>query len=190
MQNHGGYLDEYENFSPEVNIEGYTREYPDVDNYLSLMKKTDDSLKYLIDYFATVEEPTMIVIFGDHQPTVDEAFITELYNKEPTEMTLEDIDKRYVTPYLIWTNYDSEIQPIGDISSNYLGSYILKAANVKMSNYNEFQLEMSEKLPILNANIVNNTSNENLELLNTYKYLEYNYIFDRKNRLDELYKIN
>ena len=37
--------------------------------YLSLVKQTDPALQGLIDYFSQADEDTMIVFFGDHQPT-------------------------------------------------------------------------------------------------------------------------
>ena len=46
--------------------EGYTDD--SVDRYLSLSKETDDALEYLIEYFKDYDEPTIIVMFGDHYP--------------------------------------------------------------------------------------------------------------------------
>lgn len=43
--------------------------YPKVDQYLSLIKKSDTALQELIEYYSQVDEPTIICIFGDHQPS-------------------------------------------------------------------------------------------------------------------------
>ena len=40
----------------------------------AIMRKTDDALKELIDYYSKVDEPTMIVLFGDHQGKLPTAF--------------------------------------------------------------------------------------------------------------------
>ena len=38
-----------------------------VEQYLSLMRKSDDALKELITYFKKSDEPAIILVFGDHQ---------------------------------------------------------------------------------------------------------------------------
>ena len=48
MQNHGGYEGEYDNFEQEVWLTGqYEGQYPKTDQYLSLMKKSDEAFRYL-----------------------------------------------------------------------------------------------------------------------------------------------
>ena len=42
MQNHGGYTDEYENFTSDVYVEEF--ESPALNQYLSLMKISDEEL--------------------------------------------------------------------------------------------------------------------------------------------------
>ena len=51
------------------------------EQYLALMRKSDDALKELIDYYSQVKEPTMIVLFGDHQGKLTTAFYEQLFGK-------------------------------------------------------------------------------------------------------------
>lgn len=75
MQNHGGYEETHDNFNQEVWLTGELEgKFPKTDQYLSLMKESDEALEYLISYFEECEEPTMIVLFGDHQPSVEDEF--------------------------------------------------------------------------------------------------------------------
>ena len=69
-QNHGPY-----SFDKETDLDYLKRKpeytgglYNIINNYLSGIKKTDDALKKLTDYFSEQEEPTVIVLFGDHNP--------------------------------------------------------------------------------------------------------------------------
>ena len=41
--------------------------YPKAEQYLTLANKTDEAFKKLIDYFSAQTEPTILVMFGDHQ---------------------------------------------------------------------------------------------------------------------------
>ena len=66
IQNHGGYEDE--DYETTVQVNEVPGEYPQAEQYLSLTKKSDEALEYLIDYFSQQEEPVVILFFGDHWP--------------------------------------------------------------------------------------------------------------------------
>lgn len=63
----------------------------------------------------------MIVMFGVIQAAVETEFYEKLYGKSLKELTPEEADKQYVTPLIIWTNYEMEKPELDRISSNYLG---------------------------------------------------------------------
>ena len=64
MQNHSGYTNRY--FQADINCNGYDSD--EADQYFSLLKLSDEAISYLIRYFQQVDEPTMIIMFGDHSP--------------------------------------------------------------------------------------------------------------------------
>ena len=66
MQNHGGYTDVYPNFENDIQAQ-YNSDA--LNQYLSLIHKTDAALEDLVSYFSKVDEKTVIVFFGDHQPS-------------------------------------------------------------------------------------------------------------------------
>ena len=53
-------------------------EYPLAETYLSLARESDSAFKELLEYFEKVDEPTMIVMFGDHWPKIEEEFMAKL----------------------------------------------------------------------------------------------------------------
>lgn len=65
MQNHSSYSEEFDNFTPDITVTDSKSKT--LNNYLSLMKLSDEALEYLFDYFSSVDEDTIIVFFGDHQ---------------------------------------------------------------------------------------------------------------------------
>ena len=67
MQNHSSYSEEYDNFHPDITVEGTSSKI--LPNYLSLIKLSDQALENLIEYFSKADEDTVIVFFGDHQPS-------------------------------------------------------------------------------------------------------------------------
>ena len=150
MQNHGGYDVLYEDFRQEVYLTGEARgKYPKADQYLSLMKESDEAFRELLEYFKECEEPTMILLFGDHQPGVEDEFFDEIAGKASSQMSAPEQLVWYQTPFIIWTNYGQPYQDLGDLGAVYLSSYLLKLAGLRLTPYHQFLLEMAESLPVV-----------------------------------------
>lgn len=198
IQNHGGYNESNNNgYEPSVKL-NYDTEYPLAETYLSLAKESDKAFQNLIEYFEKVEEPTMIVMFGDHWPQIETGFQSEAAGKDIGNMGLEERQKLYQTPYVIWTNYESETVE-EDISSNYLGSYVMKLAGVELPEYNQFLVQLKEKLPIIGMGTVCDSAgkwyetqklpDEYQKLLSEYQELIYNAQFEKKDIRENLFRV-
>lgn len=150
MQNHGGYEGTYDNFEQEVWLTGeYEGKYPKTDQYLSLMKRSDQAFQYLVEYFSRIDEPTMIVMFGDHQPSVEDEFYDDIAGMPSSEITVQEHLMWYETPFIIWTNYSMPSEDMGRLGAVYLSSEVLWRANLEMTPYNRFLLVMKEDLPVV-----------------------------------------
>lgn len=198
MQNHGGYEHGADNFQEEIHVMGELAGYEQTDRYLSLMRKSDEAFAYLLDYFSNVQEPTMIVMFGDHQAAVETEFYEGLYGKPLSELTPEEADRRYITPLIIWTNYETQSGQIDKISANYLGSLILDMANLKLTPYNQVLMQTWEEIPAFGKNgyymkdgsyVTWSSETEEPEQMRRYHLMEYNAVADRGNRKDSLFLI-
>ena len=198
MQNHGGYDESFPEFQEEIEATGDVAGFSETNRYLSLMKKSDEAFEYLLDYFSKVEEPTMIVLFGDHQASIETEFYEKLYGKSMKELTPEEADLQYVTPLIIWTNYAIEDVELEKISTNYLGAEILNLANLDLTAYDRLRLSLREEVPVLSKNgyyMADGTytawskNMEKPERLQQYQILEYNAVADRKKRADSLFTL-
>ena len=150
MQNHGGYEGTYDNFEQEVWLTGeYEGKYPKTDQYLSLMKRSDQAFQYLVEYFSRIDEPTMIVMFGDHQPSVEDEFYDDIAGMPSSEVPVQEHLMWYETPFIIWTNYSMPSEDMGRLGAVYLSSEVLWRANLEMTPYNRFLLAMKEDLPVV-----------------------------------------
>ena len=200
MQNHGGYTTQCDNFNQNIYVTSSENEYPKVNQYLSLVKKSDTAFKKLIEYFKKVQEPTVICVFGDHQPNVEPEFVSELLGvKSLSNLTVEQEQKRHITPFYIWANYDIKEKNIESISANYLSSLVLKTAGVKLTDYNEYLLKLRKTLPVINS--VGYIDKQGsyykwsdvspyTELLSEYEQIQYNGIFDKENLKTETFFID
>ena len=200
MQNHGGYTTKFDNFNEEIYLTSTETEYVKANRYLSLVKKSDEAFKELVDYFKTVSEPTVICMFGDHQPSVETSFIAETLGvKDLSGLTLEQEQKRHVTPFIIWANYDIQEETIDKMSSNYLSSYVLKVAGVKLTEYNRYLLNLYKQLPVIDTvgyiDAENNYYNwqsqsKYSEILSEYEKIQYNNIFDSENKSIDIFYLD
>lgn len=139
VQNHSTYEYAGEDFETDVHITKPEGEYPRANQYLSLVKDSDEALEELISYFENVDEKTIIVFFGDHQPNVESELIDLLAPQR--DVFVNSYLTRFQTPYLIWSNYDIEKETkygIGVTSANYLGLKTLECAGIPLSR--EYQM--------------------------------------------------
>lgn len=202
MQNHGGYEGSYDNFQQEVWLTGeYEGKYPKTDQYLSLMKKSDEAFQYLLEYFSGVEEPTMIVMFGDHQPSVEDEFYDDLAGMPSADVPQPDHLMWYETPFIIWTNYHMPSETMGRLGAVYLSSEVFDRANLSMTPYNRFLLEMEKELPVIHPlgcfdhagnyyswNKAGSPGSPYEKTVTDYEFLVYNHSLDRK-KLKEMFTI-
>ncbi len=195
MQNHGGYRKDTVNFTQDVWLEN-TDAYPETDRYLSLLRYSDDAFRDLIAYFETVEEPVVICLFGDHQPSIETEFVEETLGAPIERLTLEQQQARHITPFLIWANYDIEEQQIEKLSSNYLSSLLLETAGLKMNDYSRYLLEISKTLPVIDTvGYIDsdgvyydwNDPSPYTALLEQYRHVQYNNLLDIGNRKEALF---
>lgn len=189
MQNHSGYT--YPYYTSTIHLTDMDGDYPQVEQYLSLIRESDAALEELIAYLEQQDEPILLLFFGDHQPAVESDFYEELYGKPLDQLTLAELQKRYITPYLIWANYDLPLPESTDLSANYLSSLLLKTAGISLPIYNQFLLQLQEQIPIINANGYRgsdgiwyelNESSPYSNALNDYRILQYNNLFDPEHR--------
>ena len=192
MQNHGGYTPSAVNFDESIYATSSTQNYNKANKYLSLVKASDNAFKELIEYFEKVKEPTIICMFGDHQPNIEPEFISECLGvNNLSNLTVEQEQNRHITPFYIWANYDIEEQYIERLSSNYLSSLVLQTAGVKLTEYNKYLLSLSKVLPVINTvGYIDNQgvyykwsdSSPYRSILSEYENIQYNAVFDTENK--------
>ena len=197
MQNHSSYDRKWDNLSDDIStIKDYG---DDVNIYLNLVKASDDAFKKLVEYFSNVDEPAMIIMFGDHQPKLNNHF----YENVEKGFSLGDEYKmfeKYNTPFVIWANYDIEEQTDVKISANYMGTMVDELAGNSMSGYQQMVNEIRKDIPIITAGgyigadgkyyHTFDKSSPYYDKIMDYCYSEYNNVFDKKHLVDEFFKIN
>ena len=194
MQNHGGY--EVADFPADVHVTAVNGgdclgEYPKADQYLTLMKRSDEALKMLLDYFSTCSQPTLIVLFGDHEPSVETSFYEALYGTRWSQVPGEQKRYSFVTPYLIWSNYERDAGDLGDMSAFMLGGQVLRAAGMEAGGFGYAVERLRGEYPMVHSMGLLTRDGQFLDVLETgtldlsqtvkeYHTLQYYRMFEEK----------
>lgn len=182
VQNHSGYEYSGDDFVSDVHITNYDGYYPRAEQYLSLVKKSDEALEELISYFEKVDEKTLIVFFGDHQPNIEVPLIDKMAPQRT--MIVNSFLTRYETPFVIWANYDiGGKKDLGIISPNFLGLKTLEYAGVPLSKEYQMIRDVSQIAPAMNTwgyfdraitwNERKDVYSEKNDILNIYNFYTY-----------------
>lgn len=150
MQNHGPYkygLNMGIKLRPE-------NKSPQLEEYLNLIRVSGEETRRLIDHFRYIDEPTIIVFFGDHRPAVDRDFYKEYEEsfKKEADVSVKTEKKSavYMTDYYIWANFDFEPGQAENISVNFLQGELLEFAGLEAPTFINFQQEtLRKKWPVI-----------------------------------------
>ena len=149
IQNHGSYTDK--TYPAQVQLTDEPGAYPMAEQYLTLARETNLAFQKLVEYFSQQEEPTIILMFGDHQPSVEQEFLDKAYGVTQDEMTMEQYMDKYRVPYVVWANFplEEEEQSGATTSLNFLSQYILEYTGVQSDSYFSFLDRLRQTLPAI-----------------------------------------
>lgn len=199
MQNHGGYSKPSPDFTSYVKLTGVEQKTTSMlatEKYLTLMNETDRALQDLILYFQEQDEPTIVLMFGDHQPSDYITNVIQRICNVKVEETLDYAQQGYRVPFLIWSNYGLEHRYYDGISVNYLGGILMEAAGLPLSGYQKFLSDLMETFPVVSGNVYRDSEGtfysygedeEKESGLLDYKILQYSHLVDGKHRDDAFF---
>ena len=200
IQNHGGY--EKEDYPSTVKILQVGNEvqdptaepyYPQAEQYLTMLERTDEATEEFFRYFEEQQEPVLILLFGDHWPNLEPEFAGDLLQADTENMTITDLMREYEVPFVIWANYPLEGYDVGKISLNYLSGLLLRAAGLEGTAYTKFLEHMRQEIPVItaigtmdqegalyrngNGKLIDTPTEEVSRWLSDYAILQYNNAF-------------
>ncbi|SIS41399.1 LTA synthase family protein [Salimicrobium flavidum] len=112
------------------------------------IKRSDETLRQMNETIQEMEEPTVLVFFGDHLPAIGynlEGYKEADFGDEETQKT---DPKFYQTPLLFLSNFDMDMeQDLGTVSPFYITPMIAEALNYETPMFYDYLLRMKEDLP-------------------------------------------
>ena len=194
IQNHGSYT--VEDYPAEVQIADEPGVYPKAEQYLTLANKTDEAFRKLVEYFSAQTEPTIVVMFGDHQPSVEQEFLDKAYGVTQDEMNMAQYMGRFKVPFVIWANYPLTGEAPEITSLNFLAQYVLRNAGIETSAYGKYLWDLQKTIPAMTfagyfdseGNAYSHLDTTALTpLIEDYGRVQYNNLFGGDERLSELF---
>ena len=195
IQNHGPYFyDKYgKNLPYQCTVSLSEEAANNFGSYFLGVKDMDIMLGEVYDMIMSLDEPTIMVFYGDHLPGLGSD--PSAFDEIGIKLSHDDLEKEiefYSTPYVIVANESGraflnrenvEIQDGNAVSANYLASMVLDMLNYnKVDNFFIYNSEMRKKLPIISRNFIfdgvntyprNEVKGEAKEAYEDYKKYEY-----------------
>ncbi len=206
MQNHGSYaIDDYDPNALVYATNGSgilsDKVFGMIQTYATGTHFADEMLYQLKTYFSSVQEPTIILFFGDHLGSFgnkDNSYYASGYTSNPYA-TLEGYYDLHTPPFVIWDNYtDIATVPSTSMSTYYLIPYMTDIYSLPQPRYFRYLLEQLEVIKgTANSYYLNSNSEmleneymtqEESEWLKTQQLLQYDAMFGKRYVTSQLWE--
>ena len=148
MQNHTSYNEK--NYPEEELVEitsapeGLSQDtLSQLRDFATGIREADAMLGTLVDYFSQVEEPTILVFWGDHYNPVGKGY--ELYEKtgyiEPGDTSSPML---HGTPLVIWSNYYQEPVDLGTVAAYEISPVVMDLYGLERPVLYEYLIQQLE----------------------------------------------
>ena len=172
MQNHYDYSGKY---SDPVAVRGVNDEFQEsVGQYARGLKYSDKALEGFISSVDSLDEPTIVVFYGDHLPA---GYPDEIY-KENSDREMRQ------TPFFLYSNFfPTEHRNLPTTSPIHFMNHVFEMADAKIPPYYALLADLEDEIPAMQHGIIINRENEQVteeelepraqEVLDDYKLVQY-----------------
>lgn len=219
IQNHGGYTYSTGVVDADIEIESDYANFEMSGQFLNLIKLSDEALEHLLEYYSNVDEETVIVLFGDHQPRIEEMFYANMKDNNEKMSDIEWSEQTHKVPFMIWKNFDTDsdedrvdgakgtgaapntVENKNNelrLSANYINPYMKQLLGMPLTGFDKYLLDLYKDLPVINAICYEDAEGKVYdpsegskydEKLNEYEQIQYNGLIDHRNRVNEFFEL-
>ena len=163
-------------------------DYTYFNNYLYTIDRVSQSIKILTEYLNSLDKPVILILFGDHSPSMGEGMsIFKMFGINVNPQKAEGIVNIYETPYVVWGNNKAkevlgyDFNKEGEIlEPALLMPYIMKELNLGGSEYLNAMKDLINNMTVIkehffrfNGNYVGDPNEDEKKLIHEYRNLEY-----------------
>jgi len=203
IENHGPYDEKYNTVEKmfDCDVPLTEKEETLLNSYFMGIRDADIEIKRLTDYFEQIDEPVVIVYFGDHLPGFSNGmeFFDKLDYNIDANGTDEQVLNVYKTPYLIWQNSKAAETgsfaknkaaletPYNTMSAAYLGAYVTELFEINgISPVFDYINQLRKEIPVItngkyllgDGSYTSSVTDEQAEKANILKHIIYYKMFE------------
>lgn len=199
MQNHMPYFEGKNgnnSISVSTNAQIEENSVKELESYTEGIKKSDEAIKNLVDQISKINEPTMLVFWGDHLPALNNDIYEQWKNSNSENF---EFDRALgETPLLIYSNFNLKKDELNTISPAFLGVSIFDMMGSKLSPYYAMLETIKSNIPGLKDNVLvdskgdlkNQLSESEKNMLNDYKMIQYDLLMGKQYSMPILFNSN
>jgi len=147
-----------------------------LNHYSKLLEATDRFHQDLIEYLRSRSRPTVVLLFGDHLPSLLPGF--EFYKRGMVhseswrDWTPQEWKAMFTTPLMIWSNFGNfqETQPL---EVSYLGVRLIEKLGLPLTAFQKFVATASRDVPIVNPHMLPDPKKSEKDKISDYKIIQY-----------------
>lgn len=147
IQNHGNYDHSKDEFTNTPYLEASStmnQALTDMANqYLTLSSLSDEAFHNFIQELSQHKKRTLVLMFGDHQPALETANLVSDFQDGAFDY--------YITPYIVWSNFDLAFSFPKITSTNYLSALLKQSADLPLTAWDNFRLSTRSNFPVINS---------------------------------------
>lgn len=147
MQNHTNYM--AENYPDEERVRvtsapaGMSEQtIGALEDFATGVRDADRLIGMLVDYFSQVDEPVILVFWGDHYNPIGSGY--EVYTATGYAGGSSADPKLHQPTLMIWSNYDNSAVDLGTIATYELSPVVFALYGLEMPPYYEYLLQQME----------------------------------------------
>jgi phosphoglycerol transferase MdoB-like AlkP superfamily enzyme len=151
MQNHIPYRDRYDDPVPVTDEEGEPVS-AETGQYLRGLSHTDAAVRGLLRGLARLDEPTVVVFYGDHLPGT----YPDVVLRANPRLAL------HRTPFFVWSSFAAPDLPQPLTSPTHFVDLALERADATLSPYHALLHELRQQVPAMDAGMMFGPTGERL----------------------------
>ncbi|ENR2982523.1 TPA: LTA synthase family protein [Acinetobacter nosocomialis] len=151
--------------------------------------RANQKLLELKQFLKTLNQPTILLVFGDHLPNLQGVYDTyNFFKDDPERNNL----KNYQTPFAVWSNYklSKKVFKQPYVAASFVAPKLLQMSGIPLSNYYQFIQQVSQCYNAVHQKFLLSGENCDVDqkaLLEQYKNLNYD-VLDGNNHTYQLLK--
>lgn len=187
MQNHAPYWDKY---ADPIEVEEDFDGSPQVEQYLRGLSYSDSALQLFVTALEQLREPTVLLMYGDHLPSIFPA----------GTFTDSSAITQYTTPYVVWSNVTTvKADHSSIIGPNHLLTQVRETVGARLTTMDALLLKLREHVAAASPEFLIDTSGEVVNpddlteaaqsTLEEYRTIQYHLIEGSGDLADRIYAV-